>query len=611
MSKHVSHLIRKAMKRTFLAGILLSFLLSACIQEKQSFEKILTFPDRVTSEQKVKLAAYVVPTPQQYDWQQLELTAFIHFGMNTFTGREWGDGKEDPALFNPTDFNAEQWVTALKDAGFKMLILTAKHHDGFCLWPTKTTSHSVASSPWRDGNGDVVKEVKAACDKYGMKFGVYLSPWDRNAESYGDSPRYNEMFVQQLTELLSDYGEINEVWFDGANGEGPNGKVQQYDWRAFYKVIEKLQPKAVKAIMGNDIRWVGNESGLGRETEWSVTPLNPDVSGVVIQQNKQLDISPTSKDLGSRELIAEAKTVYWYPSEVDVSIRPGWFYHPEQDHQVKTLQQLVDIYFKSVGMNSVLLLNVPPDTRGQIHEIDVERLAQFGTYITNSFNNNKLLNGNVLWTAKPGASKEYGINAGDTVNTIMLQEDIRQGQRVESFSVEGLINDKWEKLTGGTTIGYKRLLKFDNAAPSKIKITIQDARAKANISNVGAFYVPVIKDTLKVTRLNDVDKNAWTSTKKNPLIVDMGEKITVKGFTYAPDSTKESVFTYVFRLSDDEKNWITAKKGEFGNIKNNPVVQTVYFDNEVSGRYFQMETLSGVDGGKPTVEMSQIGILTK
>lgn len=458
------------------------------------FEKELTFPEMVTTDQKVKLSAYVVPTPQQLEWQQLELTAFIHFGMNTFTGREWGEGTEDPALFNPTDFNAEQWVTTLQEAGFKMLILTAKHHDGFCLWPTATTQHSVAFSPWREGQGDVVKEVKAACDKYNMKFGVYLSPWDRNAESYGDSPRYNALLTEQLTELLTRYGEIHEVWFDGANGEGPNGRVQEYDWARFYHVIDSLQPSAVKAIMGNDVRWVGNEKGLGRKTEWSVTPLQPDINESIISENRRLDISPTANDLGGRELIAKAKTIYWYPSEVDVSIRPGWFYHPEEDDQVKTLKELVNIYYQSVGMNSVLLLNIPPDTRGQLHEVDVQRLKEFGAYIQNTFQNEKLINGEGLWEARPGASKEFALLPDEPINTVLLQEEITKGQRVEAFNVEGLVDGEWVLLTEGSTIGYKRLLRFNDVSPTRLRVNITGTRDVANIAKVGAYHAPALGD---------------------------------------------------------------------------------------------------------------------
>ena len=318
-------------------------------QDAEVYVKHVQFPEHATLEQKVSMAARLVPSPQQLEWQQMELTAFLHFGINTFADREWGDGKEDPALFNPTDLDAEQWVRTLKEAGFKMVLLTAKHHDGFCLWPTKTTKHSVASSPWKDGKGDVVKELRDACTKYDMKFGVYLSPWDRNAECYGDSPRYNEFFIEQLTELLTNYGEVHEVWFDGANGEGPNGKKQVYDWDAFYKTIQRLQPKAVMASMGDDVRWVGNERGLGRETEWSTTVLTPGVYARSTENNQRLGIDNKSQDLGSREMLKNATELFWYPSEVDVSIRPGWFWHENENGKVKSLKHLADIYFQSVG----------------------------------------------------------------------------------------------------------------------------------------------------------------------------------------------------------------------------------------------------------------------
>lgn len=466
-------------------------LLSGCNQRANTyFEKRLTFPDLLTMDQKVKLSAYVVPTQSQYEWQRMELAAFIHFGINTFTGREWGDGSENPSLFNPTDFDAGQWVSTLHEAGFKMVILTAKHYDGFCLWPTRTTDHSVASSPWRNGMGDVVKEVKDACDRYNMKFGIYLSPWDKNAESYGDSPRYNALFVRQLTELLTNYGEIHEVWFDDARDETHGSKAQKYDWVRFHQVVDSLQPKAVKAIMGNDVRWVGNKDGLGRETEWSVTPLQPDLTDAQINENIRLNISPTSKDLGDRQLITEARTIHWYPSEVEISIRPGWFYHAEEDKEVKTLEQLVDIYFQSVGMNSVLLLNIPPDKRGRLHEIDRERLRQLGAYISQTFDNEKIINSDMEWKAGTGAIKEFNITPGETINTIMLQEDIRKGQRVEEFIIEGWINDEWVKLAEGTTIGYKRLLRFEDVTIPKLRVIISATRDIANISKVGAYHAP-------------------------------------------------------------------------------------------------------------------------
>lgn len=279
------------MKKTFLLVLISLGLFNVHAQEY--YQKHVTFPSDASLEDKIDMASRLVPTPQQMEWQKFELTAFLHFGINTFTGNEWGSGKENLEMFNPTELDCEQWVKALKDGGFKMAIITAKHHDGFCLWPTRTTKHSVASSRWKDGKGDVVRELRDACSKYGMKFGVYLSPWDRNAPCYGDSPAYNKFFIEQLTELLTDYGEVHEVWFDGANGEGPNGKKQVYDWNAIMATIRKLQPQAVTAIMGDDVRWVGNEGGLGRETEWSATVLRPS-SYPSVDVPKEIQLSATS-----------------------------------------------------------------------------------------------------------------------------------------------------------------------------------------------------------------------------------------------------------------------------------------------------------------------------
>ena len=270
------------------------------------FVKEAIIPADADSLTRIDIAARVVPSPGQMAWQELEMTAFLHFGINTFTDREWGEGNENPALFNPVGLDADQWVRTLRDAGFKMVILTAKHHDGFCLWPSATTSHTVAASPWKDGQGDVVRELREASNKYGMKLGLYLSPWDRNAECYGDSPRYNQMFTNQLTELLSNYGKVDEVWFDGACGEGPNGKKQVYDWATFKKVIRQLQPDAVTAIMGDDVRWVGNENGTGRLTEWSVTPKVPGSLPGAEETNSRLKLDDMAADLGSRQILMKA-----------------------------------------------------------------------------------------------------------------------------------------------------------------------------------------------------------------------------------------------------------------------------------------------------------------
>lgn len=461
-------------------------------QDTSFFVKHLQFSGNKSLEQKASMAARLVPSPQQLAWQQMELTAFLHFGINTFTGREWGDGTEDPSLFNPTELDAEQWVRTLKECGFKMVLLTAKHHDGFCLWPTKTTSHSVASSPWKDGKGDVVGELRDACTKYGMKFGVYLSPWDRNASCYGNSPEYNKFFIEQLTELLTNYGEVNEVWFDGANGEGPNGKKQVYDWDAFYKTIQRLQPKAVMAIMGDDVRWVGNEKGIGRETEWSATVLTPGIYARSAENNKRLGVYGKAKDLGSRKMLQDATELFWYPSEVDVSIRPGWFWHEEENAKVKSLKELSDIYFQSVGYNSVLLLNIPPDRRGLLNEADVSRLKEFAAYRRRVFSDDKVQNGNVSWTACVGESRSYVIRPASRLNVVQVQEEISKGQRVEKFTVEAYRNGVWQSLGEGTTIGYKRMLRFPELTADSIRIRIDSCRLCANISNVSAYYAPAL-----------------------------------------------------------------------------------------------------------------------
>ena len=479
-----------------LSATILAFTLLSCTTTPQQtlYTQHITFPEGVTLDEKVDLVSRLVPSEAQLRWQQLELTAFIHFGMNTFTGNEWGSGEDSPALFNPTELDCEQWVLTLKQGGFKMVILTAKHHDGFCLWPTATTDYSVKQSPWREGKGDVVRELRDACLKHDMKFGVYLSPWDRNAPCYGDSPAYNRLYVAQLTELLTQYGPIDEVWFDGACGEGENGRKQEYDWSAILRCVDEHQPNAVTAIMGDDIRWVGNEGGVGRATEWSATMIAPGSYVDKVAENRRLGLEEMSKDLGSRELLKEANEAYWYPSEVDVSIRPGWFYHASEDDKVRSLNNLVEIYYRSVGSNSVLLLNIPPDRRGLIHEVDAERIKEFGNYIRATFEKNYIAKGKKAWRATAGESREFEVEEGSLVNTILLQEDITQGQRVESFVVEGKINGEWRELGTGTTIGYKRLLRFDECRPERLRITITATRATANIQSIGLYYAEPIAE---------------------------------------------------------------------------------------------------------------------
>jgi alpha-L-fucosidase len=454
-------------------------------------------------------AVSLAPAPRQLRWQQLELTAFFHYGINTYTGREWGDGKEDPKLFNPTDLDADQWIRTVKAAGIKQVIITAKHHDGFCLWPSHVTDHSVESSPWKGGKGDVVREVADACRKYDIGFGVYLSPWDRNAPMYG-TEAYNDFFVSQLTELLTRYGKVDEVWFDGANGEGPNGKRQVYDFPRWYRLIRQLQPASVIAIMGPDVRWVGTETGYGRETEWSVIPAdNIDPAVVATGSQQGLEIKPMgdmrASDLGSRDKLKKAKALVWYPAETDVSIRPGWFYHSKEDTLVKSAEKLNDIYFSSVGRNGVLLLNIPPDRRGRIHASDSLRLVEWAALRKNIFDTNIGARANSplgrnairrvtdqhdatdIPLSSGSGEVELDFGSPKSFSVMALQENIRHGQRVEGFMLEQEVNGQWKEIIRGTTIGYKRLLRFPMVTASRVRLRFPESRGEIRLASFGLY----------------------------------------------------------------------------------------------------------------------------
>jgi alpha-L-fucosidase len=464
----------------------------------------------------VSRAARIAPTPAQLAWQERDFIAFAHFGMNTFTDREWGTGREDPTWFNPSDFDARQWTRVIREAGMKMLILTAKHHDGFCLWPTATTAHSVRSSPWRGGQGDVVGEVAAACRDDGLAFGIYVSPWDRHEPSYGDSPRYNALFRDQLRELLTRYGEIAEVWFDGACGEGPNGRRQVYDWASYYAVVRELQPGAVIFGMGPDVRWVGTETGYGRETEWSAIPDRLDLGRLADAAAHPVDAAfipgdLTDADLGSRRRLRAATSLLWYPAEADVSIRPGWFFHPKDNRRVKTPAELLDIYFGSVGRNAVLLLNIPPDRRGRIHAVDIRSLKGLRRLLDATFRSNRLAGatasapaavglgaGNVLdadpatfWSPPSDSTTallEFELPAPQTFDVVMIREHIRQGQRVESFRLEWRDEGgTWREFARGTTIGCQRLLRFAPVTARTVRLAIEASRARPALSAVGLY----------------------------------------------------------------------------------------------------------------------------
>ncbi|GAB3637738.1 hypothetical protein GCM10027422_33280 [Hymenobacter arcticus] len=460
----------------------------------------------------VQHAARVVPSPRQLRWQQLELTGFIHFGMNTFTNKEWGDGTESPALFNPTVLDARQWVRSCQEGGIKQVIITAKHHDGFCLWPSKFTQYSVQSSPWKGGKGDVVKEVSDACREQGVGFGVYLSPWDRNSAYFGDSVKYNNYFVNQLTELLTNYGRVDEVWFDGANGEGPTGKKQVYDFNRWYALIRRLQPTATIAVMGPDVRWVGTESGYGRPTEWSVLPTEAQQQANVAANSQQVaTFAPKNRmedDLGSRAKIKDAAALTWYPAEIDVSIRPGWFHHPAEDAQVKTPAQLLDIYNSSVGRNGVLLLNIPPNKQGLLAPPDIASLKAFSRALTDTYATNLLVNARVsslnasqttalldnkystYWTTTgrdTTATLSFELPAPQEFDVLQLQENIAVGQRIESFVLEYKSGVEWKPLVAGTTVGYKRILPFAPVRAQYVRVRITSSRLNPTLSAIGLY----------------------------------------------------------------------------------------------------------------------------
>ena len=421
-----------------------------------------------------------LPTADQLVWQRDERALFLHFGVNTFTDREWGDGTEDPAVFNPTALDARQWTRTARAAGFRALVLTAKHHDGFCLWPTRTTRHSVAASPWRGGHGDVVREFVDACRADGLRAGLYLSPWDRHEPVYGDSPRYNDFYADQLTELLTRYGRIDEVWFDGANGEGPNGRKQTYDWPRVWALVRQLQPHAIRfSDAGPDVRWIGNEQGLAGDPNWStVDPAVVPVPGL------------SGRAVTAMLLHGDPNGTVWRPGETDVSIRPGWFHHDAETARVRTVDNLVNLYFTSVGRNSKLLLNVPPNRAGLIDDIDAARLAGMHDRLTALFVDDLARHGRIMWRAGDAGASVADIDLGriQQVGLADLREDIARGQWISSYAIDGATgDDDWHPLAHGTTVGCRRLDRFPPARVRRVRVTVTGAPRAARDVRVALF----------------------------------------------------------------------------------------------------------------------------
>jgi len=533
-----------------------------------------------------------IPNENQMRWQEMEYYSFVHFSLNTYTDQSWGFGNEAVKLFNPEKADCRQWARICKEAGMKGIIITAKHHCGFCLWPSKYTEYSVKNAPWKNGKGDMVREMANACKEYGLKLGIYLSPWDRNSPDYG-KPEYITYFRNQLTELLTNYGEIFEVWFDGANGgDGYYGGANEtrkidrttyYDWKNTYAMIRKLQPNIVIWNDGGDrgdLRWVGTEDGYVGETNWSLLNATGDVPWNMLHYG-----------------VEEGNA--WVPAEVNTSIRPEWFYHPSEDAKVKTVSKLMDTYYNSIGHNGSLLLNFPIMPNGLIHPNDEKAALEFAKAVKESFAINLAENMKAEASNVRGNAKEFGaaMAIDDNKNTywatddnvtkasltielgkptlfnrFMAQEYIRLGQRVKSFTVEALVNGNWKEIAKATTIGYKRIIRFSSVKASKVRFSITDSKSCPVISNIGVYNAPVFLNAPSITR-NQAGEVTLTTNDIGPIFyytTDGSEpttkstmytapfsadgKLEVKAIAYDPASRKSSPLGHE-KFDISKKDW--------------------------------------------------------
>ena len=605
----------------------------------------------------VKAPAPLLPLPEQkqVDWQRMETYAFIHFGLNSFCDREWGYGDTDPKMFNPKRLDCEQWVKTLIAAGMKGVILTAKHHDGFCLWPFEGNDYNVSKSPWRNGKGNVVKELSEACKKHGLKFAVYLSPWDRSRADYG-SPSYVDYFHSQLRDLLTNYGPVFEVWFDGANGgDGYYGGARDkrtidrknyYNYPRIYQILDSLQPQAVVFSDGGPgCRWVGNEKGFAGETNWAFIPKNTVYPGYPNYPELQFGYPEGDQ---------------WTAAECDVSIRPGWFYHPEEDDKVKSPEQLADLYYRSVGHNATLLLNFPVDRNGLINPIDSANAVNFHKLIQRELGNNlvagmkpkvsnerggqfaaqALTDGSwdTYWATGDGVTSAditFTFKKARKMNRIMLQEYIPLGQRVKKFAVEWLDkNGTWKAVEQGeetTTIGYKRLLRFLTVETKGLRVRILDSRGPICMNNIGVYYggedaqltwspasvamksVPFsLKGFDEAQLAKVVDRNPATVlfADKNELLIDLGRDTKVSTLMYLPDQSENRhglIHSYTLTACKaDGTDEHVLSSGEFSNIQNNPVLQTITFEPATT-RYLKLKADRMVNDGEQ-IGVAELGV---
>lgn len=610
-----------------------------------------------------------LPTPAQLEWHEMEMYALIHFGVDTYTDKEWGFGDEDPKILNPVKFDAKQMVAAAKSAGFKGVVVVAKHHDGLCIWPTKTTEHNISNTPWKDGKGDMLQEYRDACDALGMKLGVYVSPWDRNSPHYG-TPKYLELYREQLREVYSNYGKLFISWHDGANGgDGYYGGANEtrkidrttyYDWPNTWAITRKMQPGAVIfGDVGPDVRWVGNEEGHAGETSWATyTPLAPDAGKTpangYVQHLRGIEGTRNGK--------------YWMPAEADVSLRPGWFYHASQNHQVKSPAVLMDLYYKSVGRGANLDLGLSPNRDGLLDDTDVNALKGFGDLVRETFKTN-LAKGATLKASNiraKGASRFGPANLLDedrysywstddavhtptltmvlaeerTFNVIRLRENIKLGQRIEAVEVEAMQNNKWEKIGAATSIGANRLIRLAEPVKAKqLRLTISKSPVSIALSDFGLYMEPKSKEmaSAPVTNAAEVSKSGWkiiapaagdqaqnaidgnpatlwtaeSTTEFKPAIIDidLGFPVGISAFTYLPRQDKKVdgvADQYSFYVSEDGKTYREVASGEFSNIRANPIEQVVSLKEKVQARYIRFVGKRSLDGKGITV--AELGI---
>lgn len=543
-----------------------------------------------------------LPSEHQVNWHKMEKYAFVHFGLNTFADKEWGYGDTPAATFNPSKLDCEQWARVAKEAGMQGIIITAKHHDGFCLWPTELTEYCIRNTPYKDGKGDIVGELKAACEKYGLKFGLYLSPWDRNVATYG-TPEYVEYYHKQIEELTTRYGSLFEFWLDGANGGdgyyGGANETRSIDRRTYYNFPEifahilKNQPQAIIFSDGGPgCRWVGNENGVASATNWAF--LRGD------------EVYPGYPEYRTLQY-GHADGTHWIPAECDVSIRPGWFFHDTENDKVKSVERLVDLYYRSVGHNANFLLNFPVDREGLIHPIDSANavdahkrvmaelsnniLAGIEGKVSNtrggSFNAKAISDGDydTYWATADdvtSASVEFALPEMQKVNRMMLQEYIPLGQRVQEFLVEYRSGDQWTPISINeetTTIGYKRLLRFATVETDGLRITIKSSRACPCINNIEAFYSGSDDDFVVEDNTNDFPSIDFTLTSENDrFVLDLGRECTVNVLHYLPtDDGKGTITNYELYAGASADNAKLITSGEFSNIKNNPIAQAIRF----------------------------------